>query len=65
MSKLKGIYFLLFAICYISWRMIRGRTWNRILVDLEEKDGTRCHIWYARTATGYSIDTHRFGEPRE
>ena len=55
MTKLKAILFLIKCVFYISFRILRGRTWNRITVDLEDTDISRTQISYAKTMTGYSL----------
>jgi hypothetical protein len=58
MSKIKAILFLIKCMFYVSMRIIKGQVWNRITVDLEEKDGSRTQINYAKRMTGYDLQTY-------
>jgi len=55
MNKLGAILFLFKCTFVITWRMMRGLTWNMIMVDLEEKDGTRTKLTFKRGVKSYSL----------
>jgi hypothetical protein len=57
MKKLRGILFLLKCFGYIAFRILDGREWNSMNVNLEDKDGSRRIIDYRRTSTGYRLDS--------
>jgi len=55
MKKIGAILFL-FRCCFVvAWRMTRGLTWNMIMVDLEERDGTRTQLTFRRGVHDYSL----------
>ena len=56
-DKLVALAFLVKCFFYISSRIVRGRTWNMLTVDLENPEGRQA-IRYRRNGTGrYSLET--------
>jgi|APFre7841882654_1041346.scaffolds.fasta_scaffold1394223_1 hypothetical protein len=54
MNKIGAILFLIKAVTHIAYRIIRGRTWNMIVVDLEEQKG-RLQLTYRRGLHDYEL----------
>ena len=58
MKKIIAILFLIKCVCYISLRIIKGKTWNSIDVSLEEDDG-RIFYNYRRSCESYDLTGHK------
>ena len=63
LGKAKGIGFTLFACGIICWKILTGRTWNILMIDLEGKGG-RKRWWYRRTFGGYTFEEDRIFQAR-
>jgi hypothetical protein len=55
MNKIGAILFLFKCTFIVALRMIKGLTWNMIVVDLEEKNGTRTQLTFKRGMKDYHL----------
>jgi len=59
MDKLKGVAFIVWCCLWISYRILVGRKWNLLIVDLEEKTG-RQRYNYRITGGKYVLEKDPF-----
>lgn len=66
MSKLKALLFLARCVAYVAWRIILGRRWNIITVDLEDRnDGRTRYTYWFRAEGRYEMSKHRISTAYE
>ena len=59
MDKFKGILFLCWCCLWLSYRIIVGRKWNMIIVDMEDIGGRQRYL-YRLTSGKYILEKDPF-----